>query len=171
MDFRSPYTRQQQEFRAVARAWLIEHFPRELKIPPDGSPLDAENQAKVKKFRPYAGRNGLAGAVMAQRTRRRRTHIRAGRRHHGGDAADAAAQHGRQQSLGARNDGLGHGRAEDALHSAMPQRRVHHLAVLQRTRFRLRLRVRQYIRRSRRRRLGNKRRESLHHRTIRSRFP
>ena len=58
MDFRSPYTQQQQEFRAAVRAWLIQHFPRDLKIPPDGSPLDAENQAKVKTFRRLLGEKG-----------------------------------------------------------------------------------------------------------------
>ena len=58
MDFRSPYTEEQQAFRAAARAWLSENFPRNLKVPPDGSPLDAENQAKVKKFRQQLGEKG-----------------------------------------------------------------------------------------------------------------
>ena len=58
MDFRSPYTAEQQAFRAAARAWLAEHFPRGLKIPPDGSPLDAENQARVKDFRRKLGEKG-----------------------------------------------------------------------------------------------------------------
>lgn len=58
VDFRSPYTEEQQAFRAAARAWLIEHFPRDLKVPPDGSPLDADNQAKVKTFRRKLGEKG-----------------------------------------------------------------------------------------------------------------
>ena len=58
MDFRSPYTEEQQAFRLAARAWLQEHFPRDLKVPPDGSPLDADNQAKVKTFRRELGEKG-----------------------------------------------------------------------------------------------------------------
>lgn len=58
MDFRSPYTVEQQAFRANARAWLAQHFPRDLKVPRDGSPLDAENQAKVKEFRMKLGERG-----------------------------------------------------------------------------------------------------------------
>ena len=58
MDFRSPYTEEQQAFRVAARAWLYEHFPRDLKVPPDGSPLDAENQARVKTFRRKLGEKG-----------------------------------------------------------------------------------------------------------------
>ena len=42
----------------AARAWLMEHFPRDLKVPPDGSPLDAENQARVKTFRRKLGEKG-----------------------------------------------------------------------------------------------------------------
>ena len=58
MDFRSPYTAEQQAFRAAARAWLVEHFPRDLRVPRDGSPLDSENQAKVKDFRRKLGEKG-----------------------------------------------------------------------------------------------------------------
>ena len=65
VDFKSPYTKEQQVFRAAVRAWLIEHFPQDLTVPPDGSPLDAENQDRVKEFRRKLGEKRLAGSVMA----------------------------------------------------------------------------------------------------------
>ena len=58
MDFRSSYTEEQQAFRAAARAWLIEHFPRDLNAPLDGGPLDSENQARVRDFRLKLGEKG-----------------------------------------------------------------------------------------------------------------
>ena len=58
VDFKSPYGKEQQVFRAAVRAWLIEHFPRDLKVPLDGSPLDAENQDRVKEFRFKLGEKG-----------------------------------------------------------------------------------------------------------------
>ena len=40
------------------RAWLESYVPRDLLIPPDGSPLDLETQARVKQFRREMGAKG-----------------------------------------------------------------------------------------------------------------
>ena len=40
------------------RAWLETYVPRDLLIPPDGSPLDLETQGKVKQFRLKLGAKG-----------------------------------------------------------------------------------------------------------------
>ena len=58
MDFRVSYTRDQQAFRAVVQAWLEAHVPRDLDIPPDGSPLAPETQERVKEFRRKLGAQG-----------------------------------------------------------------------------------------------------------------
>ena len=44
MDFKMNYSGEQDAFRAVVRAWLEQHVPRDLNIPPDGSPLSTETQ-------------------------------------------------------------------------------------------------------------------------------
>ena len=58
MDFDVKYTPEQQSFRAAARAWLEEYAPRDLNIPPDGGPLDAPIQERVKGFRLKLGEKG-----------------------------------------------------------------------------------------------------------------
>ncbi len=58
MDFRVRYTPEQQAFRAAARAWLKEHVPTGLNAPPDGGPLDAETQERVRAFRRMLGEKG-----------------------------------------------------------------------------------------------------------------
>ena len=58
MDFSVSYTPEQQAFRAAARAWLEEFVPRDLIIPPDGSPLDSDTQEKVRGFRLKLGEKG-----------------------------------------------------------------------------------------------------------------
>ena len=58
MDFEVHYTEEQEAFRVVFRAWLDEHAPQDLDIPPDGRPLDAETQVRVKEFRHLLGTKG-----------------------------------------------------------------------------------------------------------------
>ena len=58
MDFGVGYTPEQQAFRAATRAWLEEYAPRDLNIPPDGGPLDADIQERVKDFRRNLGEKG-----------------------------------------------------------------------------------------------------------------
>ena len=58
MDFDASYTPEQQAFRGAARAWLEEYAPRDLNVPPDGSPLNAEIQERVKVFRRKLGEKG-----------------------------------------------------------------------------------------------------------------
>ena len=56
MDFESLYTKEQEEFRIVAREWLEENAPLDLTVPADGRPMDADAQELVRKFR-----EGLTG--------------------------------------------------------------------------------------------------------------
>ena len=58
MDFDVSYTPEQQAFRAAARAWLEEYAPDDLNIPPDGGPLDAQIQERLKGFRRKLGEKG-----------------------------------------------------------------------------------------------------------------
>ena len=132
MDFRSPYTEQQQAFRLAARVWLSQHFPRDLKIPPDGSPLDDANQARVKEFRRKLGEKGWLAPSWP--------------REYGGGGLTAGfdvvlMEEMRNLPLPSMGDNnrwvpammvWGTGRAEGALHSTLPEGRDDHLAVLQR---------------------------------------
>ena len=58
MDFRQPYSRDQQTFRVAVRSWLEHNAPTGLHIPPDGRPLDEETQRVVKDFRRQLGAQG-----------------------------------------------------------------------------------------------------------------
>ncbi len=58
MDFNTNYTPEQQAFRIAISGWLDEHAPKNLRFPPDGSPLNAETQAIVKEFRLKLGEKG-----------------------------------------------------------------------------------------------------------------
>ena len=58
MDFEKDETQEQSNFRLVVRSWLDQHAPRNLSIPPDGSPLSVETQDKVKEFRRQLGAQG-----------------------------------------------------------------------------------------------------------------
>ena len=40
------------------RSWLERYVPRDLRIPPDGSPLNTETQERVKNFRLELGAKG-----------------------------------------------------------------------------------------------------------------
>ena len=42
----------------MVRSWLEQYVPRDLRIPPDGRPLDAETQLRVKDFRRLLGAQG-----------------------------------------------------------------------------------------------------------------
>ena len=42
----------------MIRGWLEQYVPRDLRIPPDGKPLDAETQLRVKDFRRLLGAQG-----------------------------------------------------------------------------------------------------------------
>ncbi len=58
IQFERPYTQSQQDFRIVVRDWLLQHSPGDLRIPPDGSPLQPETQTRVKDFRRALGSQG-----------------------------------------------------------------------------------------------------------------
>ena len=58
IQFERPYTQSQQDFRIVVRDWLLQHSPGDLRIPPDGSPLQPETQSRVKEFRRALGSQG-----------------------------------------------------------------------------------------------------------------
>ena len=58
MDFDVHYTAEQEFFRAMLRAWLEEHAPRDLRVSREKGPLDNETQDKIKEFRLKLGANG-----------------------------------------------------------------------------------------------------------------
>lgn len=58
MDFGNRYSKEQQAYRIAVRTWLQYNAPKDLRIPPDGSPLNSETQERVKAFRRQLGAKG-----------------------------------------------------------------------------------------------------------------
>ena len=67
IQFERPYTQAQQDFRTVVRDWLLQRAPGDLHIPPDGSPLQPEIQARVIGFRRELGAQGWLAPTWPKR--------------------------------------------------------------------------------------------------------
>lgn len=58
MDFSQEQNSELLPFRDAVRSWLEQNFPADLRISPDGSPLNQQDQAVVKEFRRKLGAQG-----------------------------------------------------------------------------------------------------------------